>query len=102
MLLHRLKISGVLSFVPHGIDLPMERLNVLIGPNALGKSNLLEVLALLRAAPREIAEPVKRGGAVWKWLWKGDAAPDKACPRRLETAAGSPRRPSLRRHASIK
>ena len=78
MLLHRLKISGVLSFGPHGIDLPMERLNVLIGPNGSGKSNLLEVLALLRAAPREIAEPVKRGGGVWEWLWKGDAAPDKA------------------------
>ena len=56
----------------------MERLNVLIGPNGSGKSNLLEVLALLRAAPREIAEPVKRGGGVWEWLWKGDAAPDKA------------------------
>ena len=45
-LFHRLKLSGLLSFGPDGIDLPMERLNVLIGPNGSGKSNLLEVISL--------------------------------------------------------
>ena len=49
MMIHRLKVSGLLSFGPQGIDLPMEPLNVLIGPNGSGKSNLLEVLTLLRA-----------------------------------------------------
>ena len=78
MMIHRLKVSGLLSFGPQGIDLPMEPLNVLIGPNGSGKSNLLEVLALLRAAPRELAEPIKRGGGIWEWLWKGDESPGKA------------------------
>ena len=58
MLIHRLKVPGLLSFGPNGVDLPMEPLNVLIGPNGSGKSNFLEVMALLRAAPRGIAEPI--------------------------------------------
>ena len=78
MLIRRLKISGLLSFGPSGIDLPMEPLNVLIGPNGSGKSNLLEVLALLRAAPRNLAEPVRRRGGIWEWLWKGEQSPGEA------------------------
>ena len=33
MLIHRLKVTGLLSFGPGGIDLPLKPLNVLIGPN---------------------------------------------------------------------
>ena len=95
MMLHRLKISGLLSFGPQGIDLPMEPLNVLIGPNGSGKSNLLEVLALLRAAPRELAEPIKRGGGIWEWLWKGDESPGKAT---LEAFVDDPEKDSPLRH----
>lgn len=78
MLIQRLRVSGLLSFGPRGIDLPMEPLTVLIGPNGSGKSNLLEVLALLQAAPRSLAEPVKRRGGIWEWLWKGEGSPDAA------------------------
>ena len=77
-MIRRLKVSGLLSFGPRGIDLPMEPLNVLIGPNGSGKSNLLEVLGLLRATPRELAGPIKQGGGVWEWLWKGNDSPGKA------------------------
>ena len=73
-LFHRLKLSGLLSFGPDGIDLPMERLNVLIGPNGVGKSNLLEAVSLLQAAPRGITEPISRGGGVREWAWKGEEA----------------------------
>ena len=75
-LFHRLKLSGLLSFGPDGIDLPMERLNVLIGPNGSGKSNLLEAVSLLQAAPRGISEPIARMGGVREWMWKGEEAPD--------------------------
>src|SRR5208282_842946 len=71
MLIHRLKISGLLSFGPDGIDLPLENLNVLIGPNGSGKSNLVEVLSLLRASPTSLPQPVKEMGGVLEWLWKG-------------------------------
>jgi len=71
MLIHRLKVAGLLSFGRNGIDLPLEPLNVLIGPNGSGKSNLLEVLALLRASPTKLPEPIKEMGGVREWLWKG-------------------------------
>ena len=95
MMIHRLKVSGLLSFGPQGIDLPMEPLNVLIGPNGSGKSNLLEVLALLHAAPRELAEPIKRGGGIWEWLWKGDESPGKAT---LEAFVDDPEKARPLRH----
>ena len=76
MLIHRLRVAGLLSFGPGGIDLPLEPLNVLIGPNGSGKSNFLEALALLHAAPRGISEPISRMGGVREWLWKGPKALD--------------------------
>lgn len=78
MLIHRLKITGLLSFGPTGIDLPLEGLNVLIGPNGSGKSNLLEVLALLRASPTNLPRPVKEMGGVQEWLWKGPGSTREA------------------------
>ncbi|HEX4955098.1 MAG TPA: AAA family ATPase [Thermoanaerobaculia bacterium] len=78
MLIQHLKVSGLLSFGPTGIDLPLGGLNVLIGPNGSGKSNLLEVLALLRAAPTNLPQPIKEMGGVREWLWKGPDAPKEA------------------------
>lgn len=54
MLIKNIKVSGLLSFGAKGINLSMKNLTVLIGPNGSGKSNLLEVLALLKAAPRNL------------------------------------------------
>lgn len=71
MLIQHIKASGLLSFGPKGIDLPLRPLNVLIGPNGSGKSNFLEVLSLLRAAPTNLPLPVKELGGVREWLWKG-------------------------------
>ena len=71
MLIRHLKVSGLLSFGPKGIDLPLGPLNVLIGPNGSGKSNFLEVLSLLRASPTNLPESVKEMGGVREWLWKG-------------------------------
>lgn len=70
MLIKELKVSGLLSFGPLGISLPLGNLNVLIGPNGSGKSNFLEVLALLKAAPTNLPAPVKEMGGVREWLWK--------------------------------
>ena len=84
MLIHRLKVAGLLSFGPDGIDLPLQPLNVLIGPNGSGKSNLLEVLALLRASPDDLPAPIKAMGGVEEWLWK---APTVAGLTNAATAA---------------
>ena len=74
-LFHKLKLSGLLSFGPDGVDLPMERLNVLIGPNGSGKSNLLEAVSLLQAAPRGISEFFSNAGGIREWLWQGGSQP---------------------------
>ena len=87
MLIHRLKVTGLLSFGPNVVDLPMEPLNVLIGPNGSGKSNFLEAIALLQAAPRGIGEPISRMGGVDNWLWKG---PEALQSIGIEVAIGYP------------
>ena len=63
LLIKRLKVSGLLSFGPTGIDLEMKGLNVLIGANGSGKSNFVEVLSLLRSASKgQFGE----GDLLWK------------------------------------
>ena len=92
-LFHKLKLSGLLSFGPDGIDLPMERLNVLIGPNGSGKSNLLEAISLLQAAPRGISEPFSNAGGIRNWLWKGANRPRSFT---IEASVGFPPGGTLR------
>ena len=49
----------------------LQPLNVLIGPNASGKTNFIEVLELLRAAPVDLAAAIRDGGGAPEWIWKG-------------------------------
>lgn len=84
-MLHRLKVSGLLSFGPRGVDLPMMPLNVLIGPNGSGKSNLLEAIALLRSATSDLVEPIARRGGPGEFFWKGPEAPQSITWRRWLT-----------------
>ena len=69
--LHSIRLQNILSFGPDTPELPLEPLNVLIGPNASGKSNLIEALSLLAAAPRDLQTPIREGGGVREWAWKG-------------------------------
>lgn len=71
--LEEVKLTSLLSYGRHGISLALEPLNVLIGPNASGKSNLIEALTLLAAAPRDLREPFRKGGGVEEWIWKGSS-----------------------------
>ena len=70
-LLRRIKAGNLLSFGPEGMDLELRNLNVLIGPNGSGKSNLFELLQLLKAASTHLATPVRSGGGIRNWIWKG-------------------------------
>lgn len=69
--LRSIRLRNILSFGPDTPELPLEPLNVLIGPNASGKSNLIEALSLLAAAPRDLQHPIREGGGVREWPWKG-------------------------------
>ena len=66
-----IKLDNILSYGSWADEFPLEPLNVLIGPNASGKSNLIEAISLLAAAPRDIQEPIQKRGGVRDWLWKG-------------------------------
>ena len=69
-----IRMDNILSYGSCNVEFDLEPLNVLIGPNASGKSNLIEVLSLIAAAPgRDLQAPIREGGGVHEWLWKGAA-----------------------------
>ena len=70
--LSSIHLKGILSFGPESPEIPLTALNVLIGPNASGKSNLIEAFELLRATPINLAEVMRQGGGVAEWIWKGE------------------------------
>lgn len=73
MLIEQLRLKNILSF--RDTTIKLENLNVLIGPNGVGKSNLIEVIGLLQALPTELAPVILRGGGIRQWLWLGDDLP---------------------------
>ena len=72
MLINRIKLQNILSFGPDTQELELKPLNVLIGPNGSGKSNLIEVIGLLKAAPSDFLEPIREGGGIHNWIWRGE------------------------------
>jgi predicted ATPase len=70
-LIRTLHLQNLLSFGPESEEITLEPLNVLIGPNASGKSNLIESIAILRATPKDLTAPIREGGGIGEWLWKG-------------------------------
>jgi predicted ATPase len=66
MLLQSIRLASLLSFDDASLD--FRPLNVLIGPNASGKSNLIAALGLLKAAPNNFEAEISRGGGVRQWL----------------------------------
>ena len=70
--IRRLGLQGLLSFPPDMESFELQPLNVLIGPNGSGKTNLIEALELLRAMPTDFAAAIRVGGGAAEWLWKGE------------------------------
>jgi predicted ATPase len=71
MLLKSIYLKNILSYATGMERLELGPLNVLIGPNASGKSNLIEAISVLAAAPRDLQAPIQEGGGILEWLWKG-------------------------------
>jgi predicted ATPase len=70
-MIERIKLTDFLSFGPGAHTLELRPLNVLIGPNGSGKSNLVEAFSLLRAVPSDLPLPIRQGGGVDEWIWRG-------------------------------
>ncbi len=79
-----LTIQNLLSFGPEPTTVELRNLNVLIGPNGSGKTNLIEVLGLLRSVPDDLARAISKGGPIDEWLWKGGAKPKTAPTASIE------------------
>lgn len=98
-LIRRLTLQNFLSYGPEGMSVDLLPLNVLIGPNASGKSNLLEALAILRAASVDLQAVIREGGGIVEYLWKGGQASVSA---RLEAVVSrSPAGPGLSYRISL-
>ena len=85
-LIRSIRLENILSYGPETPAFDLEPLNVLVGPNASGKSNLIEALSILAAAPRDIQVPFRKGGGVGEWLWKG--AEDSEIAATIEVTIG--------------
>ena len=95
MLIHAIRLNNFLSFGDALNFVSLKPLNVIIGPNGSGKSNLLESIELLRSAPEQLLKPIREGGGVLDWLWKGaTTTPDAS----LEVIVDNPRGPQPLRY----
>ena len=70
-LLQLIKLTNFLSFGPETTPVDLKSLNIHIGINGVGKSNLFEAVALSRATPIDIGAVVRKGGGASEWIWKG-------------------------------
>ncbi len=101
MFMQRIKLKNILSFGPKELELELKPLNVLIGPNGSGKSNFIEVMGLLKAIPKNLAEIILESGGFADWIWHGEpkvssaemevvvAGPDAREPLRYRVKFGS-------------
>lgn len=69
-----LKLKNFLSFGDPGVELELEPLNVLIGPNGCGKSNFIEGIRVLAATPSGVTKPLRDGAPTELWEWQGPSA----------------------------
>lgn len=79
---------NLLSFGPEFQRLDLLPLNVLVGANGSGKSNLFEALQLLRASSKEMESVIRSGGGIIEWIWKGE--PNKLASIDCVTQGRSP------------
>ncbi len=70
-IIQSLRLSNFLSFGRQEQEIELQPLNVLIGPNASGKSNFIEAFRILNAAPEDVGKPIREGGGISEYLWKG-------------------------------
>jgi predicted ATPase len=74
-MLNSIKLTNLLSFGAETEIILNPGLNVLIGANGSGKSNLIEAISLLQAMPKDLTKAIRDGGGIEEWLWKGEKNP---------------------------
>ncbi|HMS40062.1 MAG TPA: AAA family ATPase [Pyrinomonadaceae bacterium] len=79
-LIEKIKLRNILSFGDKGEEIELQPLNVIIGQNASGKSNLVDVIKLLRSLPQDkgLADFISKNGGIGEWFWKGKKESENA------------------------
>ncbi len=79
-LIEKIRLRNILSFGDKGEEIELQPLNIIIGQNASGKSNLVDVIKLLRSLPSEegLANFISKSGGISEWAWKGKKKSDYA------------------------
>ncbi|MBD2345822.1 AAA family ATPase [Anabaena subtropica] len=88
--IHKIRSRNFLSYGSEGEEIELQPLNVLIGPNTSGKSNLIEAIGILKATPTDLLVPFRQGGGVNEFLWKGS---DKNLIATIEVILDYPQKP---------
>lgn len=96
MLLKSIKLTNFLSYGDQSESIELKPLNVIIGPNGSGKSNLLEAVELIKSSPKDLIAPIRDGGGVRDWLWKGNSKHKEAS---LDVVIDYPKGPSELRYS---
>lgn len=76
MLFKSIQLQNFLSYGSAATEIALSDLNVIIGSNGSGKSNLIEAIDLIRSLPStsdksNLLATIRDGGGVRDWLWKG-------------------------------
>lgn len=82
VLIKELSLQNFLSYGAKNA-VSLNDLNILIGPNGSGKSNLIEAIDLIHNAPMNLLNPIRDGGGISEWIWKGQGVSSKEA--RIET-----------------
>jgi len=90
--INSVQLNNFLSFGDVGEVIELGPLNVLIGKNSCGKSNLIEAFSLLKALPKDLLDPIRRGGGIREWLWKGS---DQSPIAEINVSLNYPERSSM-------
>src|SRR5271155_4749950 len=88
MFIRSLTLSHILSFREPGA-LALNPLNILIGANASGKSNLIDCIGLVRALPDSPGNYLSDRSGARDWVWRGTVRGDDVMGIRSELELGS-------------
>lgn len=74
----KLILSNILSFGGTSNVIELQNINLLIGVNGSGKSNLIEIISLLQSSAKDLVSVIRKGGGVNEWIWKGNKKENSA------------------------